>query len=103
MYSGQKVLWAVLLLFPMVLCVGAFGFVVSDDDVPEVTARVARITFVNGDVQIRRSGSADWEKVTVDLPVVEGDEIATGTNGLLEIQLESLRQLRFYNNSPQPP
>jgi hypothetical protein len=99
MYSRQKVLWAAMLLVPMVLCVSASAYVVTDDDVPEVTARVARVTYVSGDVQIRRSGNADWERVTVDLPVVEGDEIATGADARTEIQLDSFGRLRLDKNS----
>ena len=45
--------------------------------VPEVTARVARISYISGDVQIRRADSREWEKAVQNLPIVEGDEIAT--------------------------
>ncbi|MGH9820685.1 MAG: FecR domain-containing protein, partial [Pyrinomonadaceae bacterium] len=99
MYSRHKALLAAALLVPMILCVNAFGYVVSDDDVPEVTARVARVTFTSGDVQVRRLGNTDWERATSDLPMVEGDEIATGTDGRLEIQLNSFGYLRLEKNS----
>src|SRR5436853_5062275 len=49
----------------------------DDDEIPDVTARVARISFIRGDVQIRRDGSQDWEKATLNLPILEGDEITT--------------------------
>jgi uncharacterized protein YaiE (UPF0345 family) len=58
----------------------------ADDYTPEVTARVARISFVSGDVQIKRADQTDWERATQNLPVVEGDEIATDSNSRLEIQ-----------------
>ena len=49
----------------------------DDVDVPDATSRVARISFIRGDVQIRRVGSTDWEKATLNLPIIEGDELAT--------------------------
>ena len=99
MYSRQKVLWAAMLLVPVMLCVKAFGAVESDTEKPDVTARVARVTFVSGDVQVRRSGNTDWERVTPDLPIVEGDEIATGADARVEIQLDSFGRLRLEKNS----
>lgn len=99
MYSRQKVVFAASLLVQMILCVGASASILSDDDVPEITARVARVTYVSGDVQIRRSGNTDWERVAMDLPVVEGDEVAAGADGRVEIQLDSFGHLRLDKNS----
>ncbi|MEP6705062.1 MAG: DUF6600 domain-containing protein, partial [Acidobacteriota bacterium] len=71
----------------------------TDDYIPEVTDRVARISFVTGDVQIRRADSPDWEVAVLNLPIVEGDEIATDGNGRLEIQFNSYMHLRVAENS----
>jgi hypothetical protein len=76
-------------------CGERFG--TSDDYTPEVTARVARISFISGDVQIRRADSQDWERAANNLPIVEGDEIATD-NALLEIQFNSETYLRLSGN-----
>ncbi len=72
---------------------------IKDDYVPDITARVARITYVSGDAQIRRADSREWETVVKNLPVVEGDEIATAGNALLEIQLNKDSYLRLSQNS----
>lgn len=70
-----------------------------DDTVPEVTDRVARISFIRGDVQIRRDGTDDWEKADLNLPIVEGDEISTDANGRLEIQFNGNTHLRLAENT----
>jgi hypothetical protein len=98
MRSTKKILWAVLLTMPFI-----FGTVVFADDVedtiPDVKARVARFTFIRGDVQVRREGSQDWEKAVQNLPVVEGDEITTDASGRFEIQFNSYTHVRVAENS----
>lgn len=73
----------------------------ADDanDAPDVTARTARISFLNGDVQIKRAESQDWERATLNLPIVEGDEIAAERNARLEIQFDSANYLRLSPNA----
>ncbi len=73
----------------------------DDTDAPEVTARVARISFIRGDVQIRRAGGQDWEKAALNLPIVEGDELATSSDARLEIQFNNFSHLRLDQNSPR--
>lgn len=70
-----------------------------DDTVPEVTDRVARISFVSGNVQIKRSEVEDWEKADLNLPITEGDEIVTEVDGRIEIQFNSNTHLRLDGNS----
>ena len=98
MHSTRKVLWAVFLIIPLFLGTGASGYEV-DDEVPDITARVARISFIRGDVQIRRDGGQDWERAVLNLPIVEGDEITTDAGGRFEIQLNSYSHLRIAENS----
>ena len=82
MRLNEKVLWVFFFLMPLlVVHVSAYE---TDDYVPEITAKVSRITYLTGDVKIRRLGGDDWERAVTNLPVVEGDEIATDANALLE-------------------
>lgn len=76
----------------------AYSFEV-DDTIPEVTDRVARISAVSGNVQIKRSEMTDWEKADPNLPVIEGDEIVTDADGRVEIQFNSTTHLRLDGNS----
>ena len=98
MHSTSKVRWAVLLIMTLLSGTGALASE-TDDYVPEVTDRVARISFVTGDVQIRRADSQDWEVAVLNLPIVEGDEIATDANGRFEIQFNAYTHLRVAENS----
>ena len=102
MRSTRKILWAILFLMPL-LVIFSISSVwgqnvpddIADDELNEVTARVARISFIKGDAQIRRADNEDWEKVTKNLPIVEGDEIATEKDTRIEIQFDTYKYLRL--------
>jgi hypothetical protein len=64
-----------------------------DDDYDE-TARVVRISLLGGDVSLRRAGQKDWEKAALNLPLVEGDRIATGAGARVEIQIDARNFVR---------
>jgi hypothetical protein len=98
MVSAGNWLKALAFAFPLFLCVNLFGYVV-DDEVPDVTGRVARISYLSGEVQVRRSGAQDWEKAVLNLPVVEGDEIVTSVDARLEIQFDVKTFVRMEQNS----
>lgn len=98
MHSTKWVRWAVLLTTVLLSGMGVFASE-TDDYIPAVTDRVARVSFVRGDVQIRRAGSQGWEVAVLNLPIVEGDEIATDGNGRFEIQFNSYTHLRVAENS----
>lgn len=103
-FAAGNFLRAFFLLLPFLFLNAANAFAAFDDEsadnyVPEVTARVARISFLRGDAQIRRAGEKDWERAARDLPIVEGDEITTDANARLEIQFDSRTYLRLAENS----
>ncbi len=100
MRPAKKIQWAFFFLMPFLFVNAAIALPdVADDYTPEVTARVARISFLSGDVQIRRADSQDWERAAANLPIVEGDEIATDANARLEIQFNSYNYLRLSENA----
>ncbi|MEO8649706.1 MAG: DUF6600 domain-containing protein, partial [Acidobacteriota bacterium] len=98
MHSGKRILWAVLLLIPLILASPASADEI-DDYIPDVTDRVARISFITGDVQIKRADTGEWEKAVLNLPIVEGDEITTEGGGRFEIQFNAVTHLRVAENS----
>ena len=65
------------------------------DDAYEETARVVRVSLLGGDVSLRRAGSREWEKATLNLPLVEGDRLATGAGARVEIQIDARNFLRL--------
>ncbi|HYJ91056.1 MAG TPA: DUF6600 domain-containing protein, partial [Pyrinomonadaceae bacterium] len=98
MFSVGK--WPLLFALVLLFCMVSVAFGLDDDeDTPDVTARVARISFVDGDVQVRRSGAQDWEKAVLNLPVVEGDEINTSDSGRAEIEFDSRTFVRIGSSS----
>ena len=98
MFLARRAFWAFLIALPLLFSGNVFADV-YDDYVPDVTDRVARISVVSGDAQIKRAGSQDWERVVPNLPIVEGDEISTDVNGRLEIQLNTRNYIRLAENS----
>ena len=98
MFLARRAFWAFLVALPLLFSGNVFADV-YDDYVPDVTDRVARISVVSGDAQIKRAGSQDWERVVPNLPIVEGDEISTDVNGRLEIQLNTRNYIRLAENS----
>jgi len=114
MYSATKVLTAGLLLSAMLgISVTVFagtsaryinlpaGTSVQDDDrdEPDVKARVARLSFIHGSAKVRHAGEKDWTKVTLNLPIVEGDEVVTDSDSRVEVQFDKDSHLRLEENS----
>ncbi len=98
MRSTKKILRVLLFAMPVLFGTAVFGDDI-DDTLPDVTARVARISVIRGDVQIRREGSQDWEKAVLNLPIVEGDELTTDSGGRFEIQFNNYTHVRVAENS----
>jgi Periplasmic protein TonB, links inner and outer membranes len=98
MRSTVKILIAVLFLTPLFWSGSAFGYE-TDDSVPDITARVARISLLDGEAKVRHSDSEDWELAAQNLPIVEGDEIATEGGARLEIQIDSYSYFRLTEDS----
>lgn len=67
----------------------------EDDAGYEETARVVRVSMMRGDVSLRRAGSKNWEKASLNLPLVEGDRLATGADARLEIQIDARNFVRL--------
>ena len=56
------------------------------DDDAEVS-RVARLSFVAGDVSFLRAGASEWAAAVENLPLLAGDQIYTASGARAEIQL----------------
>ncbi len=94
MGSAKKIFWSIFfgltLLGSVALCMDD-----DEDETPDVISRVSRISFIRGDVQIKRDGSPDWERAILNLPIVEGDEIMTGEGARVEVQLSLSSHVRI--------
>jgi len=65
-----------------------------EDDGYEETARVARVSLIRGDVSLRRAGGKKWERAALNVPLVEGDRLATGPDSRVEVQIDARNFLR---------
>lgn len=65
----------------------------QDDD--QLPGRVARCTFVRGDVAVQETDSDDWSRLEVNAPVFEGDEVYADRTARAEIMLGADRFVRF--------
>ncbi|HZN00235.1 MAG TPA: FecR family protein, partial [Pyrinomonadaceae bacterium] len=74
----------------------------DDDDAPDeydVKARVVRTSLIDGEVNLKRSGNEDWERIRLNYPLVEGDTVATGKDSRLEIQVDARNFVRLAADS----
>lgn len=94
MQKAGMLSWVGLLAFALCACVVAFANPADDERDFYENRRVARITLTRGDVQIRRAGNKEWEEAAPNVPLLEGDRLATGDNSYLEIQFNNRNYLR---------
>lgn len=69
----------------------------AEDDAP--VQRVARISFINGDVSFLRAGTKDWAAAVENLPLLAGDQIYAGREARAEIQLGRGNYIRLSENT----
>ncbi|MBA3806139.1 MAG: hypothetical protein H0X14_10560, partial [Acidobacteria bacterium] len=88
------------LLFAFTTIIRADDEDIKDYDEYEENARVARVSLIRGDVQLKRNGSKTWENARVNLPLVEGDVLATtGRDARLEVQIDARNFVRVGGDS----
>jgi ferric-dicitrate binding protein FerR (iron transport regulator) len=68
-----------------------------DDSAP--VARVARLSFVEGDVSFLRAGVTEWAPAVENLPLLAGDQIYAGPGARAEIQLDRGNYIRLSESS----
>jgi hypothetical protein len=60
---------------------------------------VARVSLIHGDVSTARGDTGEWASTTVNAPLVQGDQVATGEKARAEIQLDYASVLRLAAHS----
>jgi hypothetical protein len=61
--------------------------------------RIVRLSFVQGDVAVRREGETDWSAGAVNTPLQQGFSVATSPDSFAEIQFENGSTARLGQNS----
>ncbi len=97
-----------------VLVLGAFAMGQTDaQDAPPPTSpgadpqqqqtgpapTVARMSFIRGDVSMRRGDSGDWVALTLNTPIMAGDTVSTADGARAELQLDYANILRLSGHS----
>ena len=65
------------------------------EDEYEEQARVMRVSHLRGEATLRRAGQLEWEQARLNVPVAEGDSLATGADARLELQLDARNFIRI--------
>lgn len=68
-----------------------------DDSAP--VARVARLSFVEGDVSFLRAGVTEWAPAVENLPLLAGDHLYAGRGARAEVQLGRGNYIRLSENT----
>ncbi|MCA1634561.1 MAG: FecR domain-containing protein [Acidobacteria bacterium] len=102
MRTGKPLFVALLSLLLIFLLTGATTLAAEEDvkeSEYEEKARVMRVTLLKGEVSLRRDGNVEWETAKINLPLVEGDTLATGRDSHMEIQVDARNFVRLGENS----
>ncbi|HVG37868.1 MAG TPA: DUF6600 domain-containing protein, partial [Pyrinomonadaceae bacterium] len=67
----------------------------DNSDEYDETSRVVRISFLRNTVSLKRAGNNQWEQAALNLPLVEGDTIATENDARAEIQIDARNFVRL--------
>src|SRR5881628_2935421 len=71
---------------------------VRAQDPDDLKRGVARLSLINGDVNVRRGDSGEWVAGVINAPLLTGDRIATGPNSRGEIEFDASNALRIGAN-----
>jgi len=72
---------------------------VRAQDPDDLKRGVARISLINGDVNVRRGDSGDWVAAVINAPLLTDDRIATGPSSRAEVQFDASNALRIGANA----
>ncbi|WP_266170705.1 DUF6600 domain-containing protein [Dyella subtropica] len=78
--------WA-LLAASLLLCAAGLAQAQSDGDAGDPPSRVARLSFLSGDLGFLPAGAKDWSDASVNRPLTNGDRLSTGSHGKAELEL----------------
>jgi hypothetical protein len=73
---------------------------VRGQDADDLQRAVARISFMEGEVSVRRGDDAtEWVAGVINAPLLSGDRISTAPNSRAEVQLDAANVLRIGGNA----
>jgi hypothetical protein len=82
--------WQLLMVLLLGVVALAPNRAVADDDQQDPPGRVARLSYVSGQVSFSPSGTDDWVAAVLNRPITTGDKLWTDQNSRAEFQIGSL-------------
>src|SRR4051812_33770634 len=81
----------------VLLVLGALFFTLSAAALAQVDshARIVRLSFVQGEVQMDRPGADGLDTAFLNMPMVEGSRLVTGDDGFAEVEFEDRGTIRL--------
>jgi hypothetical protein len=85
--SKLQLLWRACAVTVLLCAAGVLNAQTADDadDPPD---RVARLSYVDGDVGLLPSGAQDWGEAGLNRPLTTGDRLSSGAGGRAELELD---------------
>lgn len=78
--------WRVLAILPFLFTVGGIARAqTTDGDPPD---RVARLSYLSGDIGLLPSGAGDWSDASLNRPLTRGDRLAANNDARAEMELD---------------
>jgi hypothetical protein len=82
----------------VLLTLVACGFLAASA-LADSQARIVRLSDVQGSVQMDKNSGSGFERAFVNLPIIQGSQVRTGSNGRVEIEFEDGSSLRLAPNT----
>lgn len=92
--SGQFLVWT-----GVALMLAGVGQPARAQDPDDMQRGVARISLMNGEVNVRRGDSGEWVAGVINAPLLTDDRIATAPNSRAEVQFDAANMLRLGGNA----
>jgi hypothetical protein len=80
-------------------CVLSIPLWADDQPADDASRGVARISFLNGDVSVRRGDAGEIVAAAINAPLVVQDSLLTGSGATAEIQFDSANMIRLGQNA----
>src|ERR1700758_2728987 len=71
----------------------------ADDSSASIGRTPPRISLIEGEVSFWRPGAEDWAPAQVNIPLAPGDELFTGHEGNLELQIGNRAFVRAWGDT----
>ena len=80
--------WRVLALLALCLCAGLAQAQSDADDSADPPTRVARLSYIGGDLGFLPAGAKDWSDANINRPLTTGDKLSSAVGARAELEFD---------------